>query len=127
MLTDVINGTLTLFMRRDELDAALQRPVVRNLCALIRLRNTHPAFGGDFSSDALGGSELVMRWRSGVHLAELRVDFADRDYQLVMTETGVSRSLELTALALDHTTMSEPQRAQERRGGGMMRNKGETL
>ena len=83
----------------DELDAALQRPVVRNLCALIRLRNTHPAFGGKFSSDAPGGAELVMRWRSGADFAELRIDFASRGYRLLITEAGVARSLDLTALA----------------------------
>jgi sucrose phosphorylase len=86
------------YYTRDELDAALQRSVVRNLCALIRLRNTHPAFGGEFSSDAPGGTELVMRWRNGVECAELRIDFASRGYRLVMTEAGVARSLDLTAL-----------------------------
>ena len=73
--------------------------MVRNLCALIRLRNTHPAFGGEFSSAAPSGTELVMRWRSGVDFAELRVDFASRGYRLVMTEAGVPRSLDLAALA----------------------------
>jgi sucrose phosphorylase len=85
------------YYTRDELDAALQRPVVRNLCALIRLRNTHPAFGGEFSSDALDGTELVMRWRNGADFAELRIDFASRRYSLVMTEAGVARSLDLSA------------------------------
>ena len=87
------------YYSRDELHAALQQPVVRNLCALIRLRNTHPAFGGEFSSDAPGGAELVMRWRSGADFAELRIDFASRGYRLLITEAGVARSLDLTALA----------------------------
>jgi len=81
-----------------ELHTALLRPVVQNLCALIRLRNTHPAFGGEFSSESRG-TELVMRWRNGVELAELRVDFAGREYRLVLTAAGVARSLDLTALA----------------------------
>lgn len=89
------------YYSRDELDAALQRPVVRNLCALIRLRNTHPAFGGEFSSEAPGDTELVLRWRNGAELVELRIDFASRSYQLVMTAAGVARSLNLTALAED--------------------------
>jgi hypothetical protein len=33
---------------RAEIDAALQRPGVQRLLGLIRLRNTHPAFGGRF-------------------------------------------------------------------------------
>jgi sucrose phosphorylase len=87
------------YYTRDELEAALQRPVVRNLCTLIRLRNTHPAFGGNFSSEAPSGTELVMRWRNGAHFAELSVDFASRGYRLVMTDAGVTRSLDLAALA----------------------------
>jgi dihydrodipicolinate reductase len=35
-----------------EVEAALQRPVVRRLCALIKLRNTHAAFNGNFSIPA---------------------------------------------------------------------------
>jgi sucrose phosphorylase len=87
------------YYTRDELQTALQLPVVRSLCALIRLRNTHPAFGGDFSSEASSGTEVVMRWRSGAERAELRVDFASRDYRLVVTDDGVVRSLDLSALA----------------------------
>lgn len=97
--TDVGRDINRHYYTHDELDAALQRPVVQNLCALIRLRNTHPAFGGEFSSDAPSASELVMRWRSGVDFAELRIDFASRGYRLVITEAGVPRSLDLAALA----------------------------
>ncbi len=89
-------GTITT---REELDAALQQPVVRNLCALIRLRNTHPAFRGEFSCDEPSDTELVMRWRSGAECAELRVDFASRDYRLVVTHDGALRPLDLGALA----------------------------
>jgi sucrose phosphorylase len=87
------------YYEREDLDAALRQPVVRNLCALIRLRNTHPAFRGEFSSDESSDTELVMRWRSGAERAELRVDFASRDYRLVITDGGILRSLDLHALA----------------------------
>ena len=98
------------YYSRDELHTALQQPVVRNLCALIRLRNTHPAFGGEFSSDSPGGTELVMRWRSGLDFAELRIDFASRDYRLLITEAGVARPLDLAALA-EGTQVKRGQRA----------------
>ena len=84
---------------RDELAAALQQPVVRNLCALIRLRNAHPAFRGVFSSDAPSDTELVMQWRNGVERAELRIDFRSRDGKLVISEAGDMRALDVTALA----------------------------
>ena len=87
------------YYTREELQTALQQPVVRSLCALIRLRNTHPAFQGDFSSAQPSDAELVMRWRSGDERAELRVDFASRDYRLDVTDDGILRSLDLHALA----------------------------
>ena len=87
------------YYEQDELHTALRQPVVRSLCALIRLRNTHPAFHGDFSSTEPSDAELVMRWRSGVERAELRVDFASRDYRLVVTDDGIPRSLDLLTLA----------------------------
>jgi len=87
------------YYTRDELQTALQQPVVRSLCALIRLRNAHPAFEGEFSSDESSNTEVVMCWRSGAERAELRVDFASRNYRLAVTHGGVLRSLDLSALA----------------------------
>ena len=40
-----------------------------------------------------------MCWRSGAERAELRVDFASRNYRLAVTHGGVLRSLDLSALA----------------------------
>ncbi len=68
-----------------EIHAALQRPVVQALLALIRLRNAHPAFGGQFnvgdtsSASSTGDaadsdSRLVLRWQQGEHFAELQAD-----------------------------------------------------
>ncbi|MDY6984751.1 MAG: sucrose phosphorylase, partial [Pseudomonadota bacterium] len=58
-----------------EIDAALQRPVVAQLCALIRLRNTHAAFHGSFSLPACTDTALTLRWDKGNAFAELQVDF----------------------------------------------------
>jgi sucrose phosphorylase len=87
------------YYSRAEVLAALQRPVVRNLCALLRLRNTHPAFGGAFSADESTDAELVLRWQHGAELAELRVDFAASRYGLAVTEGGARRSLDVLTLA----------------------------
>ena len=47
----------------EEVEAALRRPVVAALCALIRLRNEHPAFNGAFScAPGQGRGGLSMRW-----------------------------------------------------------------
>ena len=67
---------------RDEIDRALGTPVVRALCELIRLRNTHPAFAGTFGVRAGEDPTLALRWENGAHHAELEVDFAARRHTL---------------------------------------------
>lgn len=64
------------YYRREEVAAALQTPLVRALFALMRLRNDHPAFGGDFALDQPSESRLTLSWRRDEHMAELAVDFA---------------------------------------------------
>jgi sucrose phosphorylase len=63
---------------RDEIDAALQRPVVQDLLDLIRLRNCHPAFGGAFELQASGDDRLAMRWCQGRHWIALTVGLTQR-------------------------------------------------
>lgn len=59
----------------EEVDQALQRPVVQDLFELIRFRNRHPAFEGTFSlPETDRHSELVMRWDNGEAWAMLEVD-----------------------------------------------------
>ena len=70
---------------RTEIDAALARPVVQELCALIRLRNMHPAFSGQFEALASADDALLLRWSHGAHSAELRVDLKARRATVVAT------------------------------------------
>lgn len=63
---------------RAEIDAALSRPVVRRLCELIRLRNTHPAFNGRFEVLDAPDAQLALRWRHQGRTATLRVDLGAR-------------------------------------------------
>jgi len=59
-----------------EIDAALERPVVRRLLELVRLRNAHPAFDGRLEVTTDGGSGLSMRWSSAEATCCLTVDVA---------------------------------------------------
>ena len=61
---------------RAEVEEALALPVVRHLFDLIRLRNTHPAFSGEFSLMDSRDNELEMHWLNGAQFARLRVDLA---------------------------------------------------
>lgn len=62
----------------DEIKAALQRTVVQRLLALIRLRNTHPAFGGRFSVLASADNSLHLRWQAGDAVVQLQADLVRR-------------------------------------------------
>jgi sucrose phosphorylase len=73
---------------RAEIDAALERPVVRRQLDLIRLRRGHPAFAGDFSWAPDGPGVLVLTWTNGEHRAVLRADLARRTFDITATETG---------------------------------------
>jgi len=66
----------------EEIDQALQRPVVQSLFELIRFRNRHPAFDGTFSMPETRDSEIIMRWDNGVDWAMLEVDFASGLYSI---------------------------------------------
>jgi sucrose phosphorylase len=57
-----------------EISEALDRPVVRRLVELVRLRNEHPAFDGalEVASDRAG--QLDLRWRNGDATCSLEVD-----------------------------------------------------
>jgi len=66
----------------EEIDQALQRPVVRSLFELIRFRNQHPAFDGSFSMPETRDRGIIMRWDNGVDWAMLEVDFASGSYSI---------------------------------------------
>jgi sucrose phosphorylase len=60
-----------------EIAAAVDRPVVRRLTDLIRLRNHHPAFDGTLEVDAARDGLLELRWRNGDDVCTLRVDLGE--------------------------------------------------
>jgi sucrose phosphorylase len=59
---------------KDDIAQAVRRPVVQDLFDLIRLRNQHPAFAGQFESRVDGPHRLVLAWRLGTDWIELAVD-----------------------------------------------------
>ncbi len=59
-----------------EVQAALLKPVVRKLIEIIRLRNTHPAFGGEATVSSSAAHLLVITWKLDEAWAKLTVDLA---------------------------------------------------
>jgi sucrose 6(F)-phosphate phosphorylase len=60
----------------EEVEHALDRPVVMRLHELVRLRNTHPAFDGSLTVETLSTSRLFLTWRHGQSSCTLDVDVA---------------------------------------------------
>jgi len=73
------------FYTRAEVAEALKQPVVADLCELIRLRNTHPAFNGEFTLLPSAEGTLAMRWRQGDAEARLQVDLRSAEHDLQCT------------------------------------------
>jgi sucrose phosphorylase len=61
-----------------ELQERLEAPVVRSLLDLIRFRNAHPAFAGEFQIHHSDNSSLVMEWRKHSDWARIDIDLAAR-------------------------------------------------
>ena len=53
-----------------EVRQSLQKPVVRKLLELIRLRNQHPAFDGEFQVLTSPAHALSLRWQAAEHFAQ---------------------------------------------------------
>lgn len=86
------------YYTHDEVLEAIKTPMVSRLLELIRLRNTHPAFNGQFSHTAPAEHCMVMTWTAGQNFARLEVDLkakagvitfstADGEQQLFCAET----------------------------------------
>jgi sucrose phosphorylase len=70
------------FYDENEIAIALERAVVVRLMALIRLRNTHPAFFGTFELRSSSDTSLALRWSMGTDAVTLNVDFASDEFDV---------------------------------------------
>jgi len=64
-----------------DIELALRRPVVQRLMAMMRLRNTHPAFDGEFAVGG-GGPKLTVSWRTDAAFIGASLDLADASFTL---------------------------------------------
>ena len=82
-----------------EIHSELRRPVVRRLCELIRLRNTHPAFAGEFELLDSSTTILSLCWTKKQDTATLVVDFESLEYRIEFTGPQDMHQLDLSAAA----------------------------
>lgn len=71
------------YFPREEVLAAIQTPVVARLLDLIRLRNQHAAFSGEFSHASSADHVLSLVWTAGDEYARLDVDLKRKTGDLV--------------------------------------------
>ncbi|HEY4083084.1 MAG TPA: sucrose phosphorylase [Burkholderiaceae bacterium] len=81
------------FYRRSEAEAELDKPIVRQLLDLLRLRNTSPAFNGSFQSLSCSAHGIDLLWTHETHAARLTVDFSTLAYSLTHGSDGTFASL----------------------------------
>jgi sucrose phosphorylase len=74
-----------------ELSEQLHRPVVRSLFDLIRFRNSHPAFGGEFHLLPCDNASIRIEWRRDVEWARLSVDLQSMSASVAHSAAGANR------------------------------------
>jgi len=62
------------FLTFEEIENALEKAVVKNLMKLIKFRNTHASFNGDFLLIETSSNQLKIRWEMDDEWSELCVD-----------------------------------------------------
>ena len=72
-----------------EIEQEVQRPVVRNLIKLIRFRNSHPAFSGNFSLYSCSDHEISLGWDNMNNYARLFIDLQTNTFE-IRYNTGLS-------------------------------------
>ena len=63
------------YYNEHEIAEEVQRPVVQRLLQLIALRNTHPAFQGEFKLLSHTAQSIALQWQRGEDVAQLDVNF----------------------------------------------------
>jgi len=60
-----------------EVQASLEKPVVRRLMDLMRVRNSHPAFSGNAQVETPSAQRLAISWENAQHWAKLAVNLEE--------------------------------------------------
>jgi len=73
------------YFSNGELRDATKKPVVQKLLKLIKFRNSHPAFNGEFFLQTSSDESLIIKWEKGEDWAKIEVDFSNLSYHLNFT------------------------------------------
>ncbi|NNL81057.1 MAG: sucrose phosphorylase [Flavobacteriaceae bacterium] len=76
-----------------EIDQQIERPLIKHLFELIRFRNDHPAFYGEFSLKESVDHILHIRWENGSEIAELIIDLKIMRLRILYSDGGEIQEL----------------------------------
>jgi sucrose phosphorylase len=79
-----------------EVTEELARPVVQGLLHLIRIRNQHRAFGGDFHLEQTSDDDVVLEWRRDPDWARLEVNLAAPSALITLSTPSGSEKILVT-------------------------------
>jgi sucrose phosphorylase len=79
-----------------EVAEQLSRPVVQRLLDLIRIRNEHQAFGGDFHLEASSDDTVLMEWRRDADWARLDVNLTAPSALITLSTPSGSEKIPVT-------------------------------
>ena len=88
-----------------EVTSALQKPMVRSLLGLIRFRNAHTAFNGEFSIEPTEPTALSLTWRRANEWASLDVDLSKPSAVISYTSGAAIKRHELSATSNPEITL----------------------
>lgn len=78
-----------------EIDREVKRPIVMNLIRLIRFRNSHPAFNGNFEINECSDYEISLSWRNSDNFASLYIDFRENLVDITYKDTSDKKEKKL--------------------------------
>jgi sucrose phosphorylase len=79
----------------EEIDAEVNRPVVKKILALIDLRNTHPAFDGAFEVNQCSDHEMILTWNNQNSFAKLMVDFEKTRGEIIYSDSQANEKMKI--------------------------------
>ncbi|MEO9964914.1 MAG: sucrose phosphorylase [Reichenbachiella sp.] len=70
------------YLEFDEVLQMLESSVVKDLSKLIKFRNTHPSFGGNFSVLPTSDDQIKLRWDLNDEWSELNIDLLKSNFEI---------------------------------------------
>lgn len=83
------------YLTFEEINEAMNKPVVKKLSELIQFRNEEEAFDGEFMCRTAGDQTMELRWENGDQWAQLSVDGDSKEFVITYGNGDESSTLEL--------------------------------